>query len=224
MAMVCSKFLTNDDALINRLGWESLPSGSVCVDIGGGIGTQTSLITKAYPHLKMIVQDQAVLEKQAEEFWASKDPDALSSGRVKWQAQDFFKPQPVEHASVYFICRIMHDWPDNDALRILQNVRDACSPDSKVILGDHLLSFACSMPSNDETRTLADKSEVPKPLLNNLGISGGYTLDLGMMGLFNGQERTIEQWQSLVKKASLKIDRIVGKEGELRYFICLPDK
>ncbi|KDQ19528.1 hypothetical protein BOTBODRAFT_28102 [Botryobasidium botryosum FD-172 SS1] len=224
MAMVGSKSLAYDDTLCTRVGWEHFPRGSVCVDIGGGVGTQTSLITKAHPHLKMIVQDQGVLQKQAEEYWAITDVDALPSGRVTWQAQDFFEPQPVKGAAVYFLRCVLHDWADEDALRILQPVRDACSADSKVIIGEMLMSFACPTSPDDEARRLVRRPAIPQPLLNNMGIRGGYLSDAAMLGLHNGQERTIDQWHALLKRAHLKIDRIVGDEGTLHYFSCSPSE
>ena len=81
----------------------------------------------------MIVQDRPVMQKQAEEvcvvfilfgqfctsylsiptqFWASADPDAIPSGRVEWQVYDFFTPQPVKGAAVYFVHAIMYALPN----------------------------------------------------------------------------------------------------------------
>jgi len=42
----------------DRYDWESLPEGSVVVDVGGGIGSVTDILAKAHPHLKFIIQDQ----------------------------------------------------------------------------------------------------------------------------------------------------------------------
>ncbi|KDQ19530.1 hypothetical protein BOTBODRAFT_636425 [Botryobasidium botryosum FD-172 SS1] len=235
MAMVGTRSFAKDNTLCDRIGWEHFPSGSVCVDVGGGVGTQVSLITKAHPHLKMVVQDQAILQKQAEEFWASMDPDALPSGRVEWQGRDFFTPQPVKGAAVYILRLIIHDWADEDALRILAPIREACSPDSKIIIGEDLISFTC--PPGDGERSLVRRTKVPAPLLSNMGLLREYLSDIAMMGVHNGQERTIEQWLSLTKRAHLKINRvcrmvligailitrrIVGDEGAMHYFVCSP--
>jgi len=222
MGMVGTQALLNPEVLLKRLGWEELPKGSVCVDVGGGVGTQTLLITKTHPHLKMVVQDQAELKDQAEEFWATKDPQAIPSGRVEWQAVDFFKPQPIKGAAVYFLRGVVHDWPDDEALQILQQVRAASSAESKLIIIDHLMSYACSAPSSTEAVALLQRPEVPKPLLNNLALVFPNLLDATMMSIVNSMERTIEQWLSLTKKAGFKIDRIVGEEGGLHHFICLP--
>lgn len=109
----------------------------------------------------------------------------------------------------YTVAPHSHDWPDHDALRILQQARVACSPESKLIIMDHLISFACKIPPDDASTSLINKAEVPKPLLENLGIEITYLLDLMMLSLVNGVERTIHQWQALVAQAGFRIDRYV---------------
>lgn len=43
--------------------WESLPKGALVVDVGGGVGTVTSVLAKALPDLKFVIQDRpAVIE------------------------------------------------------------------------------------------------------------------------------------------------------------------
>ena len=45
-------------------------------------------------------------------------------------AHDFFKPQPIRNASVYFMRMILHDWPDYKALEILKALRSAAGADA----------------------------------------------------------------------------------------------
>lgn len=102
-----------------------------------------------------------------------------------------------------------HNWGDPDALRILRPLREACAPESKLLLVDNLMSFACPASPGDATASLVGRPPVPEPLLNNLGVEMGYLLDIAMMGLVNGVERTIQQWQSLIAEAGFKIDKWV---------------
>jgi ubiquinone/menaquinone biosynthesis C-methylase UbiE len=37
--------------------WQSLPKGSLVVDVGGGVGSQTLTLAKKYPHLAFVIQD-----------------------------------------------------------------------------------------------------------------------------------------------------------------------
>ena len=55
---VNSAMLGRFDLRISGYDWKSLPSGSVVVDVGGGIGSQSLALAKAYDHLKFVVQDR----------------------------------------------------------------------------------------------------------------------------------------------------------------------
>lgn len=41
--------------------WQALPAGSLVVDVGGGVGSQTLTLAKAFNHLKYVVQDRAAV-------------------------------------------------------------------------------------------------------------------------------------------------------------------
>jgi hypothetical protein len=45
--------------IIVGFDWKSLPAGALVVDVGGGIGSSTMRLAKAYPNIKFIVQDLA---------------------------------------------------------------------------------------------------------------------------------------------------------------------
>lgn len=45
--------------------WDALPSGSLIVDVGGGIGSQSLIVAESHPHLNFIVQDQTAMMKGA---------------------------------------------------------------------------------------------------------------------------------------------------------------
>lgn len=86
--------------------WKELPKDSVVVDVGGGVGSQSLLLAKAFDHLKLIVQDRpAVVTENAPgvsviflyhfcvqystwsvaQYWKENLPEALSSGQVVLQ-------------------------------------------------------------------------------------------------------------------------------------------
>lgn len=41
--------------------WKGLPKDSVVVDVGGGVGSQTMVLAKAFDHLKFVVQDRSAV-------------------------------------------------------------------------------------------------------------------------------------------------------------------
>jgi len=189
------------------IDWVGLPAGSVCVDVGGGIGYRMLPVTKSAPHLKVIIQDQASMKWQADNFWKEKDADAMPSGRVKWMVHDFFKEQPIKGAAVYFLRGILHDWPDHDALTILKSLVEAAGPNSQIIITDFCPAFA----SRSEFADSAYKPPIaPAPLLPNYSDLRPYMADAMMGASYNSHERTFLQWRALIDAAGLKFNAITG--------------
>ena len=92
----------------------------------------------------------------------------LKSGQVVFKVHDFFTPQPVKNAAVFLLRVITHDWPDEFVTRILLQLRQAATPQTKLILVDYVLPFACEDHTGDigAIRTMAPPSS---RLLPNLG-------------------------------------------------------
>ncbi|KAG6910302.1 hypothetical protein DXG01_011699 [Tephrocybe rancida] len=174
-----------------------LKPGDVVVDVGGSIGSVALTLYKTFPKLHYVVQD---LGKQIDE-----------AKKIYGVVHDFFTPQPVKNAAVYFLRVVVHDWPDHDAKRILSNLRDAAGPSSKLILFDTLALYSCEDPSST-----VSVRKVPSPLLANLGVAGaGFAtgLDLQMLTLFNGKERTEDEFRELGNATGWKLESV--KPGPL---------
>lgn len=65
----------------------------------------------AHPALRLVVQDRGPVIQQAASAWACKHPDALASGQVQLSAHDFFAPNPVRGADVYWLRYILYVSP-----------------------------------------------------------------------------------------------------------------
>jgi hypothetical protein len=92
----------------------------------------------------------------------------LVDGRVKLQTHDFFTPQPVKNAAVFFLRFVLHDWPAEKAKLILKALRPSATPDTKLILMENVVPYAVS---EFEQNAPGDKvSTPPAPLLPNLGV------------------------------------------------------
>ncbi|CAG8126401.1 unnamed protein product [Penicillium salamii] len=144
------------------------------VDVGGGIGHQAVGVKQWIPQImnQIIVQDQEVVV-----------PHAIQQNGVKAMAHDFFQPQPIQGARIYYMRRIIHDWPDEKAAEILKNTKAALGPDSVILIDDMVLP--------------------------NAGVHWyGTVLDMTMMAGLAAQERTEEQWNGLMEKAGLKIQKV----------------
>lgn len=104
--------------------------------------------------------------------WNNTKPDAIKSGNVKLEAHDFFDPQPQKNAAVFFLKQVLHDWSDEYCLKILKYLRAAATSQTKLVLMDSIMPFACHDPSADhDARHIpgAVAREAPPPLLANFG-------------------------------------------------------
>lgn len=108
------------------------------------------------------------------------------------QPHDFFTPQPVKAARGYYFRYIFHDWPDEICVQIMKHTTAAMEKGYS-----KLLIFEWVLPEKDV------------PLYPSL-------LDINMMALLNGRERTESQWRDLLAKAGLKIVKVhkAGEESE----------
>ncbi|KAJ7026144.1 S-adenosyl-L-methionine-dependent methyltransferase [Mycena alexandri] len=183
------------------VGGDKLPADALVVDVGGSIGSVTLKIAK----------DLQKEITEGEKFWASSAPDLISSGRVQLQVHNFFEPQSVKDAAVYFMRVVIHDWPDAPAKEIMANTRKAAGPNSKLVLFDLVMPYACATPGSPPT---------PFPLLSNLGVAGaGFVtgLDIEMMTVFNGKERTVDEFRALGEATGWKLEEV--KPGMLFGFV-----
>jgi hypothetical protein len=104
------------------------------------------------------------------------------SDRVEIVGGDFFKEVP-KGGDLYLLKHILHDWDDAECVAILKCVRAAMKPTSKVVV----VEFA-----------LADQAPPP-----------AHFMDLNMLVMLSGRERTAEQYGALFAKAGLKMDRFL---------------
>ena len=128
----------------------------------------------AFPELKgkMIVQDIAVMIDMVDKAQAQ-------TFGLEPMAHDFFTPQPVKGAKVYYLRFVLHDWNDDKCITILKHLRDAMAEDSVIVVNE---------------------SVVPKTgaSLRQMHV------DLAMMACVAAKERTEKQWKELFKAAGLR--------------------
>ena len=87
--------------------WGDLGNATV-VDVGGGFGGFDIQLSHLYPDLKFVVQDRGpVIQQAARTVWAKEAPQALAKGRVSFVEHDFFEPNPVQGADIYWLRYIM---------------------------------------------------------------------------------------------------------------------
>ncbi|EPQ52174.1 S-adenosyl-L-methionine-dependent methyltransferase [Gloeophyllum trabeum ATCC 11539] len=171
------EFILHED-----IGWKNLPAGSVVVDVAAGVGTHSLIVARAHPHLRVIVEDLPATIEQAKDYWKTNLPEAVSSGRVEFQSYDFFQPNAVNGAAVYFCRQTIHNWPDKEAVQILKQMAEAADESSRIVIIGHVMLPACREQSSSWSFEPA-----PEPLLANYGMASrtAYVTDIIMMGTFN---------------------------------------
>lgn len=125
---------TNDRALgyknvIDGYDWAALGNATI-VDVGGGIGTASKTLAKVFPQLTFVVEDLPDVIKNAEVT----EPEIKD--RITFREHSFFETQPVKDADVYFIRRVMMEWPDEKAALILRELIPAMKPGARVLIQD----------------------------------------------------------------------------------------
>lgn len=115
---------------VRDFDWASIGKGKV-VDVGGGQGSVSVAIAQAFPELSFVVQDFVGTVAEGR-----KNVPAELDGRVEFMGYDFFQPQPVKDADVYFFRGIFHNWPDKYCVKILQSLVPALKPGAKIAIQD----------------------------------------------------------------------------------------
>lgn len=152
---------------------------SSIVDVGGGEGKLLETILDFYPGVEGIVFDSSRTIERTKQRLCSD----RSPRQCSYVAGDFFEAVP-EGADAYLLCGVVHDWNDEHAIRILRNCRRAMKASGRVLLLEMLLP---------ET---ADKHF-------------GKLLDLNMLVMTGGRERTRAEFSVLLDVAGYKVTRII---------------
>lgn len=157
----------------------------VLADIGGGNGSLLTTVLKRHPALKGILYDLPGVIERAK-------GDLQAAGladRCKAIGGNFFESIPVG-ADAYLMRHIIHDWDDEKATTILRNVHQAMSTDARLLVVEGVIP-----PRND-------------PCFGKL-------LDLTMLTIPGGKERTEEEYQSLFKAGGFQLTQIIPTKAEV---------
>jgi hypothetical protein len=148
------------------------------MDVGGGNGKLLATIMAEHPDLQGVLADQPhVLERACQHKFWQ--PDLLR--RMRFQSLDFFRAIP-SGCSAYMMKNIIHDWDDDRARQILFNCRRAIPEDGVLLLIEYCV----------------DGVNTP---------SIGKTVDLMMLALTGGKERTVSEHDKLLASAGFRMKR-----------------
>ncbi|CAK5272568.1 unnamed protein product [Mycena citricolor] len=185
------------------------PNPTVC-DLGGGVGAMSILLARAYPKLRIMLQDLPDRMVQARDVvWPAECPEALEQGRVEFRAVDFLVEPPVPGCDVYYMKNILHAFSTAHCLIILQGIKKVMKPGSRVLIHEYILQTGSTKSSANTTQG-NELTRAPEPLLPNYGQGRirQYYLDVSLMVLLNGKERTLDDYVQLGAQAGLRFSRV----------------
>ena len=130
----------------------------------------------AFTLLRSIPSLEATVMDRAEVVEAADTPADLR-GRCRFVVGDLFDKWPVS-ADAVILARVLHDWPDSEAARILSRAREAMPNDGTLYLVEMVLDDAAG---------------------------NGGLLDLNMLVMTNGCERTEEQFADILEQAGFRL-------------------
>ena len=161
------------------------------VDVGGNRGTLVLDLLGHYPKMRATIFDLAPVIEVAREALKG-DPHAA---RVELVAGSFFEDVPAG-ADAYLLKHILHDWPDEDCLRILRAIRKAIPKKGRLLVFDALL-----VP------------EAPP---------WAFWLDVHMMILQDGKERTPDEFAELRAEAGFELVRALPTQSPVAILEARP--
>ena len=121
------------DTFISTYDCSKLEGGTF-VDIGGSHGHVSIQLARQIPSVKCIIQD---LPETVEQGQAALPMDLAD--RVTFMAHDFWEPNPIKGAEVYFFRWIFHDWSDLYCIKLLRALIPALRSGSRILINDALM-------------------------------------------------------------------------------------
>ena len=151
----------------------------VVADIGGGYGTLLAAILQSSPNTRGILFDIPHVIDAAQGFLSTTGV----ADRCTRIAGDFFSAVPAG-ADAYVLSQILHDWEDEQCLTILKHTRRVTPKDGKLLVVELVIP-----PGNEP--------------------SFGKWLDLHMLAIPGGRERTESEYRTLFRDAGFELTNIV---------------
>lgn len=159
----------------SELAGKTTEDSVLLVDIGGNQGHDLKMFKERHPNLpgRLILQDL---------------PEAVNKIETPLEGievipYDFFTPQSIKGAQLYFFRGVCHDWSDEQCRKFLSNTVKAMDKNSRLLINEFVL------PNTGAGQLQA-------------------SLDIMMMTLVSGLERTEMQWRALLESIGLEVVKI----------------
>jgi hypothetical protein len=153
------------------------------VDVGGASGNMLVEILRRYPGPHGVLFDLPHVVRDAPERFRA---NGLGD-RIRVEGGSFFESVPAG-GDAYVLSHVIHDWSETQCLTILGNCHKAMKPDAKLLIVEMVI------PDGDEMH--------PAKML-----------DMTMLVMPGGQERSEAEYAALLEKAGFRLTRVVPTQS-----------
>jgi hypothetical protein len=153
------------------------------VDVGGGNGAFLSSLLASHEQVSGVLFDQESAIRAAESGRGGSLP------RCRLVAGDFFDRVP-SGGDIYILKRVLFDWTDNEAIKILENCRKASDGEARLLIIEPLIG-----PPNEQTPA--------------------HLYDMTFLVLLTGRVRTQDEYTALLSQAGFRLDRIIPTDSDV---------
>lgn len=151
----------------------ALKGDEVVLDGAGGLGVLAGLIYDTYPEAKVGILERPEVVRLARR-------EAAGQGGIEWVAGDIFEAWPMS-ADVIILARVLHDWEDDLAEKILRNAGRALNEEGRLFVIEMLL-----------------------PEEGNAGAM----CDMHLLAVAGGQDRRLSDYRTLLRNAGFEISAV----------------
>ena len=149
-------------------------------DIGGGNGAALRHILSRFPTPRGLLFDRDDVVRAIQ-------PSELMNARIEAVGGSFFEHIPAG-ADIYMLVRVLHNWSDEDCLRILRGCSAVMASNTVLLLGEQILE-----PDPTKGRPI------------------DYLVDMQMLAMFgSARERTQDEFQKLLVESGLMLRRVIA--------------
>lgn len=162
--------------------------GKKVMDVGGGYGELLAQVLIACPTASGVLFDMTHAISKARDAFTGRG----LAGRCDFVVGDFFESVPPG-ADVYMLKSVIHDWPDDRAITILQACRRAMQPNTRLLLIERMMPERLEASAQGESLARSD---------------------LHMLVALGAQERTPAELEVLLRAAGLMTLRSIDTGGD----------
>jgi hypothetical protein len=164
----------------------------VIVDVGGSQGVLLAALMKQSADARGILFDRPEVIAEAGDVVGKSE----LGQRIELVAGDFFASVPAG-GDLYLLKSILHDWPDEQCTAILRNIRSAADRNAKLLVVEMVVP--------DEPQ--------PSPVA---------LMDMNMLVMLNGRERTASEFETLLNGAGFTLARLLSTGGMFSVLEAVP--